>query len=194
MLQYLWGIFLENELLGKVQSKLLRGIERNVPDNNDQSLHHFISDSPWDERAVIDHIQRDVTELIGDETNGSIHIDESAFPKGGLDSVGVKRQYCGRLGKVENCQVGVFLGYTNGLYRTLIDEALYLPKDWAEDMKRRKKCGVPRNVSFKTKAELGLEMVLHARDSNVPFGWIGLEWTASMENKHGSEIELMLKG
>lgn len=102
---------------------------RNVPDCNNQSLQHFISDSPWDERPVIDHIQRDVVSLIGDETNGAIHIDESGFPKQGTDSIGVKRQYCGRLGKVENCQVGVFLGYTNGRFRTLIDEALYLPKD-----------------------------------------------------------------
>jgi len=139
---------------------------KNVPDCNNQSLHHFISDSPWDERPVIDHIQRDVVELIGDKINGAIHIDESGFPKEGKNSVGVKRQYCGRFGKIENCQVGVFLGYTSGTYRTLIDEALYLPKDWAEDRERRKKCGVPENVVFKTKGELAFEMTLHARDNN----------------------------
>jgi len=66
-----------------------------------------------------------------------IHIDESSFPKHGNDSVAVKRQYCGRLGKVENCQVGVFLGYTNGSYRTLIDMRLYVPEDWANDPARR---------------------------------------------------------
>jgi SRSO17 transposase len=148
---------------------------KNVPDCNNQSLQHFISDSPWDERPVIDHIQRDVTALIGDGVNGAIHIDESGFPKEGKDSVGVKRQYCGRLGKVENCQVGVFLGYTNGAYRTLIDEALYLPKGWAEDHKRREECGVPRDVVFKTKAELALGMILHARENGVPFGWIGMD-------------------
>ena len=70
--------------------------------------------------------------------------------KKGTESVGVKRQYCGRLGKVENCQVGVFPGYVNGTYRTLIDEAIYLPNDWAEDWKRREKCGIPGDVVFKT--------------------------------------------
>ena len=63
---------------------------KNVPNSNDQSFQNFISDSPWDEKPVIDHIQRDVTELIGDKVNGSIHVDESAFPKSGQGSVGVK--------------------------------------------------------------------------------------------------------
>lgn len=148
---------------------------RNVPDCNNQSLQHFISDSPWDERPVIDHIQSDVVGLIGDEINGAIHIDESAFPKQGMDSVGVKRQYCGRLGKVENCQVGVFLGYTNKTYRTLIDEALYLPKEWVTDQKRRKKCGVPDEIGFNTKAELGWNMIQHAEENGIPFGWIGMD-------------------
>lgn len=146
-----------------------------VPDCNNQSLQNAISESPWDERPVIDQIQRDVTELIGDPANGSIHVDESGFVKKGTESVGVKRQYCGRLGKVENCQVGVFLGYANGVYRTLIDEALYLPNDWAEDWEHREKCGVPEDVIFKTKAELALEMILRARDNDVPFGWVGMD-------------------
>nr|AAU82832.1 transposase, ISRSO17 family [uncultured archaeon GZfos1D1] len=146
-----------------------------VPDCNNQSLQNAISESPWDERPVIDQIQRDVTELIGDPVNGSIHVDESGFVKKGTESVGVKRQYCGRLGKVENCQVGVFLGYANGTYRTLIDEAIYLPNDWAVDWERREKCGVPGDVVFKTKAELALKMILHARDNGVPFGWIGMD-------------------
>jgi SRSO17 transposase len=100
--------------------------------------------------------------LIGDEINGSIHIDESSFPKQGTDSVGVARQYCGRLGKIDNCQVGVFLGYVNGRTRTLIDERLYLPKEWAEDLSRRREAGVPDEVTFKTKAQLAKEMILHA--------------------------------
>lgn len=124
--------YLHGKLLEEGRGNMTR-YSRNVPDCNNQSLQHFISDSPWDERPVIDHIQRDVAELIGDRVNGSIHVDETGFPKHGDDSVGVKRQYCGRLGKVENCQVGVFLGYVKESYRTLIDEALYLPKEWAED-------------------------------------------------------------
>ena len=181
--------YLQGQLLEKGRGNMTN-YAKNVLDCNNQSLQHFISDSPWDERHVIDHIQRDVTSLIGDEVNGAIHIDESGFPKQGKNSVGVKRQYCGRLGKVENCQVGVFLGYTNGSYRTLIDEALYLPRKWAEDRKRLDRCGVPRDVAFKTKAELALEMILHARENGVPFG---SEWIVFTENNHGFEIESMPK-
>jgi SRSO17 transposase len=148
---------------------------RSVPDTNNQVLQNFISDSPWDEKPVIDQIQNDITQLIGDKNNGSIHIDESGFKKSGMNSVGVKRQYCGRLGKVDNCQVGVYLGYTNGNRRTLIDERLYLPEDWANDPVRRKQCGVPDDVIFKTKGELGLEMILDARERRVPFAWIGMD-------------------
>jgi len=166
--------YLQGQLLERGRGNMTK-YAKNVPDCNNQSLQHFISDSPWDERPVIDNIQIDVSRLIGDEINGSIHIDETCFPKQGRDSVGVKRQYCGRLGKVDNCQVGVFLGYTNGNYRTLIDERLYLPEDWAEDQKRREKCGVPEDVGFKTKAELGWGMVLNAKQNGVPFGWVGMD-------------------
>jgi len=167
--QYIQGI-----LLGKGRGNIC-SYARSVPDCNNQTLHHFISKSPWDERAVIDHIQGDITKLIGDAVDGSIHIDESGFPKQGENSVGAKRQYCGRLGKVENCQVGVFLGYSSGSNRTLIDGRLYLPKDWAEDRVRRRKCDVPDEVIFKTKAEIALEMVLHARENGVIFSWVGMD-------------------
>ena len=82
-----------------------------VPDCDHQSLQHFISDSKWDEEGVISEIQRRVSALIGNAVHGSVHLDESGYIKGGERSVGVKRQYCGRIGKVDNCQVGVFLGY-----------------------------------------------------------------------------------
>ena len=91
----------------------MTNISNAIPDCNNQSATHFISNSPWDEKGLIEHIQNDVIKLIGDPKHGSIHLDESGFPKKGNDSAGVKRQYCGRLGKVENCQVGVFLGYSN---------------------------------------------------------------------------------
>lgn len=166
--------YLQGKLLGKGRGNMSR-YARNVPDTNNQKLQNFISDSPWDEKPVIDQIQREVIPLIGDKDNGSLHIDESAFKKDGKNSVGVKRQYCGRLGKVENCQVGVFLGYVNGNRRTLIGEQLYLPEDWAMDPVRRKRAGVPEDVTFKTKAQLGLEMVLDAKARGVPFGWVGMD-------------------
>lgn len=95
--QYLQGILLE-----KGQGNMTNDA-KNVPDTNNQSLQNFISNSPWDEKPVIDKIQKKVSLLIGDKNNGSLHIDESAFKRSGKDLVGVKRQYCGRLGKVDNC-------------------------------------------------------------------------------------------
>ncbi len=168
-LQYLQGIFLE-----KGHGNMVN-YANNVPETNNQVLQNFISDSPWDEKPVIDKIQKEVTQLIGDKNYGSLHIDESGFKKSGKNSVGVKRQYCGRLGKIDNCQVGVYLGYANGDRRTLIDERLYLPQDWANDLLRRLKCGVPDDVVFKTKAQLGLEMLLEAKERGVPFAWVGMD-------------------
>lgn len=95
----------------------------------------------------------------------------------------MKRQYCGRLGKIDNCQVGVYLGYANGNSRTLIDEGLYLPEDWANDPIRHLQCGVPDDVIFKTKAQLGLEMLLEGKERE--FHLPGLEWTVFMENNRG---------
>jgi SRSO17 transposase len=141
---------------------------------------HFISDSPWDFEPVIAHIQRDIIDAIGDEHEGSIHIDETGFPKQGNDSVGVKRQYCGRLGKVENCQVAVFLGYSKGPCRSLLDMRLYVPPDWTNDPVRRSKCGIPEDLEFKTKSELGLEMILNARKNGMPFGWVGMDGMLSV--------------
>jgi SRSO17 transposase len=153
----------------------MTNIEKVVPDCDHQSLQHFISNSQWDEEGVISKLQRQVSELIGNSVHGSIHLDESGFLKDGENSVGVKRQYCGRFGKVDNCQVGVFLGYAFSSYRTLIDKRLYLPEDWANDLVRREHCGVPDNISFKTKAELGLEMLLKARERGVSFAWVGMD-------------------
>ncbi len=168
-LQYLQGKFLER---GRGNMTIYA---KNVVGSNNQRFQHFISESHWETEPIIDQIQEDVTDLIGDKVNGSIHIDESGFKKDGKDSAGVKRQYLGRLGKVDNGQVGVFLGYINGNRRTLIDERLYLPKEWAEDPIRRIKCGVPEDIVFKTKAKLGLEMLLKAQDRGVPFAWVGMD-------------------
>ena len=166
--------YLEGLLLNVGRGNISRYSER-VRNCNNQSLNHFISDSPWPYRRLIDHIQINTTNFIGDWANGFLHLDESGISKSGKCSVGTKRQYNGRLGKVDNCQVGVFLGYVNGPYRTLIDAELYLPEDWCEDPERRKKCGIPEDAVFKTKAEIGLEMLLHARENNVPFDCVGMD-------------------
>jgi len=167
--------YIQGKLLGKGRCNMC-SYAKDVPDCNNQSLQHFVSNSPWKHQPVLDHIQRDVIDAIGDKNNGSIHIDECCFPKQGKDSVGAAPQYCGRLGKTANCQAGVFLGYVKDPYRTLIDERIYLPESWIKDKKRRKKCGVPWYVRFKKKSELAWDMIYHAQKKNkVPFGWIGMD-------------------
>ena len=166
--------YIQGKLLGKGRGNMC-SYAKDVLDCNNQSLQHFVSNSPWNHRPVLDHIQRDVTAAVGDKNKGSIHVDECCFPKQGKDSVGAAPQYCGRLGKIANCQVGVFLGYTKDSYRTLIDERLYLPEEWMQDKVRRRKCGVPWYVRFKKKTELAWEMINYARRKKIPFGWIGMD-------------------
>ena len=163
---------------------------RTVPGvDNNQSIQHFVSNSLWDEQGLIYHIQDDVIKLIGDPENGSIQLDDSGFPKQGNNSVGVQRQYCGRMGKLENCQVGVFLGYANGNKRTLIDKRLYLPEEWMNDPERRKKGGIPSGLRFKTKAELGLEMILDVQRRRLPFAWVGMDCFYGMQTWLLQELE-----
>ena len=112
-------------------------------------------------------------------------LDESGIEKQGKMSVGVARQYCGCLGKVENCQVGVYLAYANSHHTSLVDYRLYLPESWASDMvicgerpackERRKKCRVPEEITFQTKAELGLEMIRAFKTEDQQFGWINMD-------------------
>lgn len=166
--------YIQGQLLCQERGNMTN-LAKVVPDSNHQSFQQFLSDSPWQDEPVIERLQQQVTQLIGDPEQGALHIDESGFVKQGTHSVGVKRQYCGRLGKVDNCQVGVFLGYTNGNHRTLMDRRLYLPEDWVIDQARRQKAEVPDAVTFQTKAQLGLEMVEAAIERGVPFGWVGMD-------------------
>jgi len=149
--------------------------EKVVPESDHQSFQHFASNSPWDDEPILDDVSQTISERIGDAQHGCLHIDESGFPKQGNDSVGVSRQYCGRLGKVDNCQVGVFLGYNSNSYRMLLDKRLYLSEEWIKDKERRRKCGVPENIVFQTKAQLGLELIHKAIERKIPFGWIGMD-------------------
>ncbi len=180
-LQYLEGKFLE-----KGRGNMTSYADIQVKGSNNQKFQHFISDSQWDTEPMIDQIQKDVTDLIGDKINGSIHIDESGFKKEGKDSVGVKRQYLGRLGKIDNCQMGVFLGYANGNRRTLMDERLYLPEDWVNDPIRLKKCGVPDDICFQDKRPIGFRNVIRnsKTKSAICMGGNGLFlWRTTMASR-----------
>ena len=140
---------------------------------------HFISNSPWEYAPVIGKVRKDSDELMSEERlkhqipTGYI-IDESGHLKRGDKSVGVSRQYAGVIGKVDNCQVGVYASLVTGTRSCLIDERLYLPKDWVEDKARCDSAGVPEDERvFKTKPQLALEMIDQSRDEGIHFDWVG---------------------
>jgi SRSO17 transposase len=133
-------------------------------------LQLFVGAGGWDDRPVLDELRRHVREELADP-DGVLVLDPSAFPKKGDDSCGVARQWCGRLGKVDNCQVGVFLAYVGRRGKALLDACLYLDQDWADDAKRRAKTHVPTGVAFAEKWRIGLELLDRAR-ADLPFGWV----------------------
>lgn len=137
-----------------------------------RTLQKFISQGCWDDRVVLGELRAHVAEVLSDE-KGTLNIDETGFPKKGKKSVGVKRQYSGTLGRVDNCQVGVFANYCSPKGHAFIDRRLFLPEEWAEDRDRREEAGVPEEVVFRTKPELGLEMVETAVREQLPFTWVG---------------------
>ncbi len=121
-------------------------------------IQFFVGAGKWDDEAVMSELRKHVIEELA-ESDGVVVIDPSAFPKKGTESCGVSRQWCGRLGKVDNCQVGVFLAYAaSGGYAPL-DRRLYLPKDWAEDEARREKCHVPPEIEFQEKWRIALDLL-----------------------------------
>jgi len=135
-----------------------------------EPLQQFIGQSPWDHGPWLTELARQVGQQLGGP-DGVLVFDPSAFPKKGAESVGVQRQWCGRLGKVDNCQVGVYLAYVGHADHALVDVRLYLPKGWAKDRRRRAKSGVPKAARFRTRHELALEM-LDERGPSLPHAWV----------------------
>jgi SRSO17 transposase len=133
-------------------------------------LQEFIGTAPWDHRQLITVLVGEVVEQLG-EPDGVIAFDPSSFPKRGTHSVGVKRQWCSHRGKVDNCQVGVFMGYVSRHDHALLDFRLSLPEEWARDEHRRQACHVPENVAYRTRHEQCLEM-LDLWGAQVPHGWV----------------------
>jgi SRSO17 transposase len=161
--------------------RYVAGLLSDLPDKNVESiaylhdqprepLQQFIGQSPWDHQPWLTELARQVGQQLG-SPDGVLVFDPSAFAKKGDGSVGVQRQWCGRLGKVDNCQVGIYLAYVGQTEHALVDVRLYLPKEWAKDKKRRAKAGVPRTVRFRTRHELALEM-LDERGPLLPHAWV----------------------
>jgi len=138
------------------------------PDGMQRLLNHY----RWDAEAVRDDLRDYVVERLGDE-RGVLVVDETGFIKKGSKSAGVQRQYSGTAGRIENCQIGVFLAYASTRGRALIDRELYVPKDsWCADRDRCRGAGIPDELGFATKPELARRMIERALDAGAPVGWV----------------------
>lgn len=174
--QFEWGGIYLNGLLGDTPRKTSEGMALDL-NANVRDLQHFIGQSPWQKEPVLVIHQRLMGATLG-EVDGVMLIDESGVVKQGQHSVGVAPQYCGSVGKVANSQMGVHLGYVSRLGYSLVDSQMFVPDAWFEatHAERRKACGIPREVSFQTKPEIGLKLlqVAVARGS-LPFQWVAAD-------------------
>lgn len=157
-----------------LERKSIEPMALNIKNGNIRAMQHFISDVHWDDEKLLSKYRNMLAEDLG-ESDGVVIFDESGFVKKGNDSVGVGKQYCGTLGKVENCQVGVFAAYASSQGYAFLDTRLFLPEKWFSDdyQERREKCEVPEPLIFKTKPQLAIEMLKTLKDSQaVSFKWV----------------------
>jgi SRSO17 transposase len=155
--QYLRGLVVQ-----QTDRRNAENLAEAIPGATPRALQRFLTEAPWDAAAVVAELQAYLAERLT-APDAVFVLDETGFPKQGTRSVGVARQYAGTLGKVGNCQVGVFLAYTSLLGTALVDHRLYLPARWIADGARCAAAGVPAEVGFQTKADLGLAMLRQAR-------------------------------
>jgi len=166
--KYMVGQFSE------LERKSIEPIALNVERGKVRSMQRFISELSWDEPKMISKYRSIVNEDMGDPS-GVLIFDESGFPKKGNDSMGVAKQYCGTLGKVENCQVGVFAAYASLYGYALLGKRLFVPEKWFEQdyAEKREKCNAPEEMSFKTKPELAIEMFEEIQGEDIlPFRYV----------------------
>jgi SRSO17 transposase len=141
---------------------------------NYHQLQHFITESPWDHRQLMDEVSIEVSASLPKRKLTGLLIDESGWEKKGDKSVGVARQYCGNSGKVSNCQVAVFGSLSNGDYASMVDTQLYLPRDWSEDADRCQEAGIPEEERvFRKKWEIALDMIVHQAELGISFDYVG---------------------
>ena len=158
-------------LLGSVERKNGWQLAEYAGDATPDGVQRLLAVYQWDADEVRDDLQGYVAEHLGD-AGGVLVVDETGFLKQGKKSVGVKRQCSGTAGKVENCQIGVFLAYGSRRGAAFLDRELYLPQEWAADGERRREAGVPQDVVFHTKAQLAQRMIARAVAVGVPFAWV----------------------
>jgi SRSO17 transposase len=148
-------------------------------------IQRLLNSAVWDADLVRDDLRSYILEHLGDQ-EAILVIDETSFRKRGKKSAGVKQQYCGTTGRVENCQVGVFLSYVSSKGHTLIDRELYLPKEWIDDPGRRREAGIPEAIVFRTKCELAQQMIERLWKAKIPFDWV------VADSVYGGNLDLRL--
>ena len=158
-------------LLDRVDRKNGWQLAEHLGEAGPQGVQRLLNAADWDVDAVRDDLRSYVTEHLGEPT-GVLIVDETGFLKKGPKSVGVQRQYSGTAGRIENCQIGVFLGYASSQGRAFLDRELYLPQAWAHDLERRGEAGVPPAVTFATKPEVAQQMLARAFAAEVPAAWV----------------------
>jgi SRSO17 transposase len=158
-------------LLGEVARKNGWQLAEHAGETTPDGMQRLLTSARWDPGALRDDVRGYVVEQLGDP-GGVLVVDETGFLKKGGKSAGVQRQYSGTAGRIENCQVGVFLAYASGKGRALVDRELYLPKEWIADPGRRVEAHVPGQVGFATKPQLAQAMLARALDAGVPAEWV----------------------
>jgi SRSO17 transposase len=158
-------------LLGPVQRRNAWQLAEHLGELNPDGVQRLFNAARWDADPVRDDLQQYVVEHLGDD-QAVLVVDETGFLKKGTKSVGVQRQYSGTAGRIENCQIGVFLAYASPKGRTFLDRELYLPREWVEDPQRRTEAGVPAAVAFATKPQLARRMLERALEAGVPAAWV----------------------
>jgi SRSO17 transposase len=158
-------------LLAPVERKNSWTLAERAGEASPDGMQRLLAAADWDADAVRDDVRDYVVEHLGDPA-GVLVVDETGFLKKGTKSAGVARQYSGTAGRIENCQVGVFLAYATAIGRTFLDRELYLPKGWIEDRDRCAEAGIAEDVQFATKPELAIRMLTRALDAEVPAGWV----------------------
>jgi SRSO17 transposase len=158
-------------LLGPVERRNGWQVAEALGEQTPDGVQRLLRTARWDADAVRDDLRGYVVEHLADPA-AVLVVDETGFLKKGAKSVGVGRQYSGTAGRIENCQVGVFLAYASPRGRAFLDRALYLPKAWAEDLPRRRAAGVPDGVAFAPKGELAESMLARAFAAGVPAAWV----------------------
>jgi SRSO17 transposase len=190
MISYCTGLLLPSERKSVEPIAALTAPARTAAQH--QSLLHFVGQGDWSDEAVMERIRAQAIPNI--EVHGAISawiIDDTGFPKKGKHSVGVARQYCGQLGKQDNCQVAVSLSIANDHASLPVTYRLYLPQSWANDEARRKKAGVPADIEFKTKPQIALEQIKWASAAGLPRGVVIVDAGYGVEARFRNEISAL---